>query len=51
MAHGLIKWVLRNQTGLNGLRKREEANLWAVCTKVRIGHNRLKVMQAKKVRG
>ena len=50
MAHGLIKWVLRRQTGLNGFGKKE-ANPWAVCRKVRKGHSRPKVMQAKKVRG
>ena len=44
MAYGLIKWVLRKQTGLNGLGKREEANSWAVCRKARMGHNRPKVM-------
>ena len=26
MAYGLIKWVLRKQTGLNGFEKREETN-------------------------
>ena len=51
MAHKLIKWVLRKQTSLNGPEKREEANPWAVCRKARMGHGRLKVMQAKKVRG
>ena len=51
MAHGLIKWVLRKQTGLNGLEKREEANSWAVCRKAKMGHNKPKVMQAKKVKG
>ena len=51
MVHELIKWVLRKQTGLNGPRKREEANLWAVCRKVRMGHSKPKVMQAKKVMG
>ena len=50
MAHELIKWVLRRQTGLNGPGKREEVNPWAVCRKARRSHNRLKVMQAKKVR-
>ena len=50
MAHGLIKWVLRKQTDLNGLGKREEANPWAVYRKVRMGHNRPKVMQAKKLK-
>ena len=50
MAHGLIKWVLKKQTGLNGLEKREEANPWVVCRKVRMDHSRPKVMQAKKVR-
>ena len=33
MAHGLIKWILRKQTGLNGSEKREEANLQVVCRK------------------
>ena len=51
MAHGLIMWVMRKQTGLNRLGKREEANPWAVCRKARMGHSRPKVMQAKKVRG
>ena len=51
MAHRLIKWVLRKQTGLIGPGKREEANPWAVCRKVRKGHNEPKVMQAKKVKG
>ena len=50
MAHGLIKWVLKKQTGLNGLGKREEANPWAVYRKARMNHSRLKVMQVKKVR-
>ena len=50
MAHGLIKWVLRKQTSLNGHGKREEANSWAVYRKARIGHSRPKVMQAKKIR-
>ena len=44
MAHELIKWVLKKQTGLNGLRKREEANPWAVCRKAKIGHSRPKVI-------
>ena len=44
MAHGLIKWVLKKQTDLKGPKKREEANSWAVCRKVRMGHNMLKVM-------
>ena len=44
MAHKLIKWVLKKQTGLNGLGKREEANPWAVCRKVRIGHSKPKVI-------
>ena len=51
MAHMLIKWALRKQTGLNGSEKREEANPWVVRGKARMGHNRPKVMQAKKVRG
>ena len=51
MAHGLIKWVLKKQAGLNGLEKREEANPWAVYRKARINHSRPKVIQAKKVRG
>jgi len=51
MAHGLIKWVLRKQTGLNGSGKREEANPWAIRRIARMGHNRPKLMQAKKVRG
>ena len=51
MAHGLIKWVLRKQMGLNGPGKRKEVNPWAVCRKTRIGHNKSKVMQVKKVRG
>ena len=46
MVHELIKWVC-----FNGPRKREEANLWAVCRKVRMGHSKPKVMQAKKVMG
>ena len=37
--------------GLNGPRKREEANLWTVCRKARMGHNRPKVMQANKIKG
>ena len=44
MAHGIIKWVLKKKTGLNGPRKREEANPWAIYRKVRMGHNRSKVM-------
>jgi len=44
MAYGLIKWVLRKPTGLNGLGKREEANPWAVCRKARMSHSRPKVM-------
>ena len=44
MAHGLIKWVLKKQTGLNGPEKREEANSWAICRKARMGHNMAKVM-------
>ena len=44
MVHRLIKWVLKKQMCLNGLGKREKANLWAVCRKVRIGHSWLKVM-------
>ena len=51
MAHGLIKWVLKKQTGLNGPGKREEANPWTIYRKPRMGHSRLKVMQAKKVTG
>ena len=51
MAHELIKWVLRKQTGLNGLEKREEANSWALSRKAKMGHNKPKVMQAKKVKG
>ena len=51
MAHGLIKWVMRRQMGLNGLGKREEANSLAVCRKARRGHNRPKVMQIKNIRG
>ena len=51
MTHGLIKWVLRKQTVLNGPGKREEANSWAVCRKAKMGHSRPKVMHAKKVRG
>ena len=50
MAQGLIKWVLKKQTGLNGLGKREEANPWTVYRKARMNHSRLKVMQVKKVR-
>ena len=50
MAHGLIKWVLKKQTGLNGPEKREKANPWVICRKTRMDHNRPKVMQAKKVR-
>ena len=50
MAHELIKWVLKKQTGLNGPEKREEANPWAVCRKARRGQSRPKVMQARKVR-
>ena len=34
---------MRKQTGLNGPEKREEANLWAVCRKVRMSHSRPKV--------
>ena len=33
MAHGLIKWVLKKQAGLNGLGKREEANAWQYIEK------------------
>ena len=44
MAHGLIKWVLRKQMGLNGIRKRKEANPWAICRKARMGYSRPKVM-------
>ena len=51
MVHGLIKWVLKKQTGLNEPEKREEANPWAVCRKARIGHSMPKIMQAKRVRG
>ena len=51
MTHRLIKWVLKKQTGLNGSGKREEANPLAVCRKARMGHNRPKVIQAKKLRG
>ena len=51
MAHRPIKWVMRKQTSLKGLGKKEEANPWAVCRKARIGHRKPKVMQAKKVRG
>ena len=50
MAHELMKWVLKKQTDLNGPRKREKANPWAICRKARMGHSRPKVMQAKKVR-
>ena len=51
MAHGLIKWALKKQTGLNEPGKREEANLWAVCRKARIGHNKPKVMYSKESKG
>ena len=44
MAHGLIKWVLKMQIGLNGPGKREEANSWTVCRKARMSHSRPKVM-------
>ena len=44
MAHELIKWVLKNQTSLNGLGKREEANPWAVCRKAKMGHSKPKVI-------
>ena len=44
MAHKLIKWVLKKQTGLNGFGKREEANPLAVCRKARMGHSRPKVI-------
>ena len=44
MTHGLMKWVLKKQTGLNGPGKREKANPWAICRKARMGHNRLKVI-------
>ena len=44
MAHGLIKWVLKKRMGINGPGKREEANLWAVCKKARMGHSKPKVM-------
>ena len=51
MDHRPAKWALRKQTGLKELGEREEANPWIVCRKVRIGHSRPEVMQAKKVRG
>ena len=51
MAHGLIKWALKKQTGLNGPGKRKEANSWIVHRKARIGHSMPKIMQAKRVRG
>ena len=44
MAHGLIKWVLKKQIGLNRLKKREEANPWTICRKARISHSMAKVM-------
>ena len=44
MAHRLIKWVLKKQTGLNGPEKIEEANSWGICRKARMGHNMAKVM-------
>ena len=44
MVHGLIKWVLKKQASLNGLGKREEANPWAICKKVRMGYSRPKVI-------
>ena len=44
MAYGLIKWVLKKQTGLNGPKKREEANAWEVYRKARMDHNKPKVM-------
>ena len=51
MVHGLIKWVLKKQAGLNGPEKRKEVNPWAVCRKARMDHSRPKVIQVKKVRG
>ena len=51
MAHGLIKWVLKKQTGLNGPGKREEANPWTIYRNARLGHSRLKVMPAQTVTG
>ena len=51
MDHRPAKWALRKQTGLKEPGEREEANPWVVCRKVRIGHSRPEVMQAKKVRG
>ena len=44
MVHGLIKWVLKKQTGLNRLGKREEANPWAVCRKAKMSHSKPKVI-------
>ena len=40
----------KKQTHGQYVEKREEANSWAICRKARMGHNRPKVMQAKKVR-
>ena len=36
--------------GLEWARKERRSKPWAVCRKARMGHNKLKVMQAKKVR-
>ena len=51
MDHRPAKWALRKQMSLKEPGEREEANPWEICRKVRMGHNRPKVMKARKVRG